>query len=115
MSKPANRLGRGLSAIIGVSSASIRHAQTATFASAPPEAPRDGDSRTIVHQVALEAIVPNPRQPRTRFDDDALRELAASIRSTGVLQPLLVRSLTNEKYELIAGERRWRAARLAGL
>ena len=60
-------------------------------------------------------ISPNPNQPRTRFDADALAALAASIESSGVIQPLLVRPLPDGSYELIAGERRWRAARQAGL
>lgn len=60
-------------------------------------------------------ILPNPNQPRKRFDYDELEGLAQSIRANGILQPLLVRSLENGKYELIAGERRLRAARLVGL
>jgi ParB family chromosome partitioning protein len=60
-------------------------------------------------------IKPNPNQPRTRFDEDALAGLAASIEASGVIQPLLVRPLSDGSYELIAGERRWRAARQAGL
>ncbi len=60
-------------------------------------------------------ILPNPNQPRRRFDYDELEGLAQSIRANGILQPLLVRSLENGKYELIAGERRLRAARLIGL
>lgn len=65
--------------------------------------------------VGIDDIVPNQRQPRSFFDESALEELASSIREFGVLQPLLVRPLTEDKYELIAGERRWRASRLAGL
>lgn len=60
-------------------------------------------------------ILPNPNQPRRRFDYDELEGLAQSIRANGILQPLLVRTLENGKYELIAGERRLRAARLIGL
>lgn len=60
-------------------------------------------------------ILPNPNQPRRRFDYDELEGLAQSIRANGILQPLLVRNLENGKYELIAGERRLRAARLIGL
>lgn len=60
-------------------------------------------------------ILPNPNQPRRRFDYDELEGLAQSIRANGILQPLLVRNLENGKYELIAGERRLRAARLVGL
>ncbi len=60
-------------------------------------------------------IVPNSRQPRTVFDDDALQELASSIREYGILQPLIVRPIAEGKHELIAGERRLRAAKIAGL
>lgn len=63
----------------------------------------------------LKAVVPNPHQPRKKVDDGALSQLADSIREKGVLLPLVVRRLDDERYEIIAGERRWRAARLAGL
>jgi len=86
-------MGRGLAAILP-----------------PPRA--DGES---LHRVPAELIDPNPRQPRRRFDETELRGLADSIAARGVLQPLLVRSKPGGRYELIAGERRLRAARLAGL
>jgi ParB family chromosome partitioning protein len=85
-------MGRGLAAILSVS---------------PPA----DDLRRI--PVAL--IDRNPRQPRSHFDDDTLASLADSVRERGVLQPVLVRPLAGGRYELVAGERRWRAARLAGL
>jgi ParB family transcriptional regulator, chromosome partitioning protein len=66
-------------------------------------------------QAPLDSIVPNERQPRTHFDGEALAELAESIRQHGILQPLTVRPLTEGRFELIAGERRLRAAKLAGL
>jgi ParB family chromosome partitioning protein len=65
--------------------------------------------------LAISAIRPNSRQPRSHFDEEALASLSASIREIGVLQPVLVRHLSDDEYELIAGERRWRAARRAGL
>jgi ParB family transcriptional regulator, chromosome partitioning protein len=65
--------------------------------------------------VPLERIVPNPRQPRQRFDPDALNALAASISERGVLQPPVVRETSSGQLELIAGERRWRAAAIAGV
>ncbi len=86
-------LGRGLKALI-------------------PETPK---ARAGLAKVPVEAIVPNPGQPRTRFDETALQELAASIRAHGILQPLLVSEAGEGRYVLIAGERRLRAARLAGL
>jgi ParB family chromosome partitioning protein len=66
-------------------------------------------------QIAVGAIVPNPDQPRRGIDDESIEELAASIREHGVLQPVIVEPLPDGKYRLIAGERRWRAARQAGL
>jgi ParB family chromosome partitioning protein len=67
-----------------------------------------------VRVVPVERIEPNPEQPRLEFDESALAELAASIREHGVLQPILVRPLPEGRYQLIAGERRWRASKLAG-
>jgi ParB family chromosome partitioning protein len=66
-------------------------------------------------EVDINAISPNPKQPRTVFDEDALNELAASIKEVGVMQPPVVRTLGNGRYELIMGERRLRASKLAGL
>jgi ParB family transcriptional regulator, chromosome partitioning protein len=66
-------------------------------------------------EVALANISPNPRQPRTIFDESAMAELVASIKSIGILQPPVVRKVAEDKYELIMGERRYRAAKLAGL
>ena len=76
-----------------------------------------GSSETIADrmEIPLSAITPNPRQPRTIFDSDALHELAASIKEIGILQPPVVRKTAENKYELIMGERRYRAANLAGL
>ena len=66
-------------------------------------------------EVAIETVKPNRRQPRSIFDDEALQELAASIREIGILQPPVVRRIGENQYELIMGERRLRAAKLAGL
>lgn len=74
------------------------------------ERPRGG-----LREVAVAAIVPNPRQPRLRFEPEALAELTASIQLHGVIQPLIVTLLPGGDYQLIAGERRWRAAQQAGL
>jgi ParB/RepB/Spo0J family partition protein len=68
-----------------------------------------------VKSIALDRIEPNPNQPRTIFDEGALHELASSIREHGVLQPILVRPLGENRYQLVAGERRWRASKEAGL
>jgi len=75
----------------------------------------DAPSGQEVAEIPVEAIRPNPDQPRVRFDDEALEALSRSIATSGVVQPLIARELSDKSYELIAGERRWRAARMAGL
>jgi ParB family chromosome partitioning protein len=87
-------MGRGLAAIL---------------AAAP------NDETEELRQLPIELIAANPHQPRRQFDEEALLALADSIRSRGVIQPVLVRPLAGGRYELVAGERRWRAARLAEL
>ncbi len=88
-------MGRGLAAILQVSGV---HGE-----------------RPELRDVPVELIAPNPAQPRRRFDEEALEALAASLAEQGVLQPVLVRPLAGGRYELVAGERRWRAAQRAGL
>ena len=75
----------------------------------------DVSKEETLHQLPLDLVVPNPDQPRRSFGDAELEELADSIRAHGVLQPVLVRPLAGGRYELLAGERRLRAARIAGL
>jgi ParB family transcriptional regulator, chromosome partitioning protein len=89
----AKGLGRGLDALLG-----------------GDETPRDA-----LVTLPVARIQPGRYQPRTKMDQQALAELAASIRSQGLMQPVLVRPVDRERYELIAGERRWRAAQMAGL
>jgi len=67
-----------------------------------------------LRELPIDAVLPNPAQPRRHFDEEALQELASSIGAGGVLQPVLVRPLSEGTYQLVAGERRWRAAKLAG-
>ena len=104
-------LGRGLEALIpgaGQAAAPV----TAVVESPKPEALPAGET---VRKLRIDDIGANPFQPRTRFDEDSLKELADSIRATGILQPVIVRQLATDSYELVAGERRLRAARVAGL
>ena len=68
-----------------------------------------------INEIPVDKIVPNPNQPRHEFDEDALEELAESIRQLGIVQPITLRQMDDESYEIIAGERRWRASKLAGL
>lgn len=75
----------------------------------------EADGGAELRELPVAAVQPNPRQPRDRFDEEALVALTDSVRELGVLQPVLVRRLDGSRFELIAGERRWRAARRAGL
>ena len=68
-----------------------------------------------INEIPVDRIGPNPYQPRHEFDEDALEELAESIRQLGIVQPITLRQMDDESYEIIAGERRWRASKLAGL
>ncbi|WP_022836323.1 ParB/RepB/Spo0J family partition protein [Salisaeta longa] len=103
-------LGKGLSALLP----SDEQDDGSSGADAPARA--EG-SRLLgrVAEVAVEAIRPNPYQPRQSFSDEALGELAASIEQLGIIQPITVRALGGGQFEIISGERRWRAARRAGL
>ena len=89
-------------------------AKAASKATATPEPVVDLPDSAL-RDVSVDAIVPNPHQPRVHFEEESLKDLANSIKEIGVLQPLLVREIAKGKYELIAGERRWRAAQRAKL
>jgi ParB family chromosome partitioning protein len=99
--QPRRRLGRGLSALLGGAGPAADNIESRVT----------GDLRHVL----VEAIERNPWQPRKDFDAEGMRELTESIREHGVLQPILVRALSETAYQLIAGERRWQAARHAGL
>ncbi|MFF0865146.1 ParB/RepB/Spo0J family partition protein [Nonomuraea sp. NPDC003560] len=116
MSQQRRGLGKGLGALI----------PTGPIVDGPGTAPAPSNGATVeagpkpiagayFKEVALTAIVPNPRQPREVFDDERLQELADSIREVGLLQPIVVRSVGGGQYELIMGERRWRACQQVGL
>lgn len=96
MAPRRNALGRGLDSLISMD-----------------DVPARGSS--AINEIALEQITPNPDQPRTTFDEEALEELAASIRELGIIQPLSLRKTGPDSYQIIAGERRYRAAIKAGL
>ena len=103
-------LGRGLDALLGPRTAAAAPAPAPVADAEAPGALAEAE----VRQVSLEAIDPNPHQPRTEFVSEALEELARSIKADGVIQPILVRP-NGSRYLLVAGERRLRAARAAGL
>lgn len=75
----------------------------------------DGNAGGELRELPLDAMIPGPHQPRRRFDEAALESLSSSIRAQGVVQPIVVRPGQAGRYEIVAGERRWRAAKLAGL
>jgi len=89
-------LGRGLDALIE-----------------PGEPQTQGSSS--INEIAISQIAPNPNQPRREFDEESLQELAESIREIGIVQPVTLRQIDSEHYQIIAGERRWRASQMAGL
>lgn len=120
------KLGRGLSTLIPTErTAPAPETETTTTTKAAPQSEKPAGRvapeitaalpASALRDVPTGAIEPNPHQPRIHFDEDSLSDLAKSIKEIGVLQPLLVRELSPGKYQLIAGERRWRAAQRAKL
>ena len=106
MAKSHNRLGKGLNALVTPRTERI----------SPPAAdPTAAAEMSLLRHIPISQIAPNPHQPRVTFDESTLTELAASIRTDGVVQPIIVRTSADHTYQLVAGERRWRAAKLAGL
>ena len=89
-------LGRGLDALISTDEVSTQGSST-------------------INEIPIDLIVANPNQPRRDFDEQALQELAASIKEIGIIQPVTLRQEADGKYMIIAGERRWRASQMAGL
>ncbi|MDP9847927.1 ParB/RepB/Spo0J family partition protein [Streptosporangium lutulentum] len=128
MSKqPRGMGGKGLAALIPTGPPVVRSAApsaTATMVVPEPAAEfapqhRQSELKPVAGayflEIPIERIEPNPRQPRDIFDEEALKELATSIGEVGLLQPIVVRAVGEESYELVMGERRWRACKLAGL
>ncbi|MEZ5893554.1 MAG: ParB/RepB/Spo0J family partition protein [Parvularculaceae bacterium] len=103
--KPMKGLGRGLDALLGDAPSAAAIAPSAPAAAAP------GPKR----ELPIELLEPNADQPRRIFDKDAIEELANSIKTKGMLQPILVRPIAGGRYQIVAGERRWRAAQKAQL
>jgi ParB family transcriptional regulator, chromosome partitioning protein len=118
MPQPKRGLGKGLGALIPSGPpASVMLPGTPRAAAAGGLADADPGqvSGAYLEVIPVSAITPNPRQPRQVFDEDALAELAASIEAVGLLQPVVVRRAGAGRYELIMGERRWRACQVAGI
>jgi len=113
------RLGRGLSSLVDSAPVKVEHEPAAAsdteHTANPLPSKAVSEPGTQVLELPVSSIVPNPHQPRRVFDNDALRVLADSIREHGLMQPIVVREASGGGYELIAGERRWRATQAAGL
>jgi len=125
MAQQKRGLGKGLGALIPAAPASVGQSSHGTALREPaaaafggPAVPAEevaGEGEAYFQEIAIGAITPNPRQPRQNFDEEALEELAASIREVGLLQPVVVRPVMPGHFELVMGERRWRACQRAGL
>ena len=89
-----NKLGKGLGALLSTNQTNVRN---------------------LVKRINISQIKPNPNQPRKAFSEKEIRELATSIKNQGIIQPIVVKEINDEQYQIIAGERRWRASQLAGL
>jgi len=105
MSVRKKGLGRGLDALLGVGNASRSQS----------EASADTPEHHILKEIPVDLVQRGKYQPRRDIDPESLQELAESIRAQGIMQPIVVRPISDRKYEIIAGERRWRAAQIAGL
>ena len=108
MAAKRQSLGKGLDALLGISEDAIEQPITGTDSF-------DQDSRDQLRNIPVDMLQRGKYQPRIDFDNDSLQELADSISHQGLMQPISVRKIEDNKFEIIAGERRWRAAQLAGL
>jgi ParB family chromosome partitioning protein len=116
MAKSHPRLGKGLSALITPRArAPLRRGATTLEGTPVASATTTLRGDSPLHDIPLDQIRPNPRQPRETLDEATLKQLADSVRHSGILQPVLLRPAADGTYELVAGERRWRAAAIAGL
>ncbi|WP_406049738.1 ParB/RepB/Spo0J family partition protein [Kribbella sp. NBC_00889] len=117
------RLGRGLGALIPSTPApgttATLGSKSSSIPGAPPVARHESELTAVpgaeFAEIEVSKITPNPKQPRSVFDEDAMEELVHSVKEIGLLQPIVVRRLEHDKYELVMGERRWRATQEAGL
>lgn len=113
------RLGRGLGALIPSTPSPAGTQTLGSKSNSIPGAPREPELAAVPGArfavIPVDQISPNPKQPRTAFDEDAMAELVHSVKEIGLLQPIVVRKLDTDKFELVMGERRWRATQEAGL
>ena len=113
MSTKKSALGRGLSALLEGNNATDQ--ESAVIGQPISDNTSNKPSPGGVSLIPLNQIEANPFQPRTEFDESALKELAESIQTQGIIQPITVRRMSHDRYQIISGERRYKASRLAGL
>lgn len=115
MSKEPRGLGKGLGALLGEVPNADQLRKPVGYVNKQVAGPRTRENAAEILRVPTEFIEPNPYQPRMSFDKDALEELAASIRTLGLIQPITVRRISDTRYQIISGERRFKACCLAGM
>jgi len=111
LSSQRKALGKGLHSLLP----GRKSDPAAPAASGPPKLPNEPEAPSDIRKLPIDHVAPNPDQPRRDFDQTALLELTQSIEREGIIQPIIVRNMGLNEYQIIAGERRWRAAKLAGL
>lgn len=115
MSKPVRGLGMGLGALLGDTSDIEKLRQPVGYVNKGIVGTKTPADTSDIMRIPIDLIEPNPFQPRMSFDQEALEELASSIKTLGLIQPISVRKKSNDRYQIISGERRFRACRLAGM
>ena len=116
MSREPRGLGKGLSALLGEIPDADQLRKPVGYVTKEIVGTRGRQENTAdILRIPVDMIEPNPFQPRSSFDEEALQELAASIRTLGLIQPITVRRITDNRYQIISGERRYKACRLAGM
>ena len=115
MSKEPRGLGKGLSALLGEVQSADQLRKPVGYVNKDIAGRRSRESAAEILRVPVDQIVPNPYQPRKSFDQAALEELASSVRTLGLIQPLTVRRVSDDRYQIISGERRFKACCMAGM
>lgn len=113
--KTPRGLGKGLSALLGEEAEIENFRQPVGYVNKEIVGAKAVEASADILRIPMEMIEPNPFQPRMNFDEEALQELAESIRSLGLIQPITVRKVEGDKYQIISGERRFRASKIAGM
>ena len=115
MSKTPRGLGKGLGALLGENTDISSYRKPVEYTNKPVETSEQPQNTADIMLIPVGMIEPNPFQPRSAFDQDAMEELADSIRTLGLIQPITVRKKSHDRYQIISGERRFRASKMAGM